>query len=106
MDIMKLMKQAQDMQAKMKAAQDELERIEIEGLAGGDLVKVRLNGKGELKAVAIDPSLLVVSEKDILEDLLIAAHADARRKVDASSGDMMKSLTAGLPLPPGFKLPF
>lgn len=106
MDLMKLMKQAQDMQAKMKSAQDDLEKIEVEGVAGGDLVKVRLSGKGNLKGVAIDPSLMLVSEKDILEDLLIAAHADARRKAEAASGEMMKALTAGLPLPPGFKLPF
>lgn len=106
MDMMKLMKQAQEMQAKMKAAQDELERVEVEGVAGGDLVRLRMTAKGELKAVSIDPSLLISSEKDILEDLLLAAHADARKKAETASSEVMKSVTAGLPLPPGFKLPF
>lgn len=106
MDMMKLLKQAQDMQAKMKTAQDELEMVEVEGVAGGDLVRLRLTAKGDLKAISIDPSLLLVSEKEILEDLLIAAHQDARKKAEVAAADMMKSVTAGLPLPPGFKLPF
>lgn len=106
MDVMKLMKQAQEMQAKMQAAQSELETIEVEGQAGGGLVKLRLTAKGDMKAVAVDPSLLLASEKEILEDLLLAAHADARKKAEAASAEMMKSVTAGLPLPPGFKLPF
>lgn len=106
MDMMKLLKQAQDMQAKMKTAQDELEMVEVEGIAGGDLVRLRLTAKGDLKAISIDPSLLLLSEKEILEDLLIAAHQDARKKVEVAAADMMKSVTAGLPLPPGFKLPF
>ena len=105
MDMMKLMKQAQDMQAKMQAVQAELESLEVEGAAGGEMVRVRLTAKGELKAITLDPSLLVASDKDILEDLILAAHGDARKKADAIAAEMMKSVTAGMPLPPGFKLP-
>ena len=105
MEMMKLMKQAQDMQAKMQAVQAELESLEVEGAAGGEMVRVRLTAKGELKAITLDPSLLVASDKDILEDLILAAHGDARKKADAIAAEMMKSVTAGMPLPPGFKLP-
>lgn len=106
MDFMKLMKQAQDMQAKMQAAQAELDTIEVVGQSGGGLVAVTLSAKGDLKAVSIDPSMLKPEEKDILEDLLLAAHADARKKAEQAAAEKMRSLTAGLPLPPGFKLPF
>jgi DNA-binding YbaB/EbfC family protein len=103
-DFMGLMKQAAQLQSKMEALQAELDLIEVEGAAGGDLVKVRLTAKGELKGVAIDASLWKPEEREIVEDLLIAAHADARRKAEALLQDKMKQLTGGLPLPPGMKL--
>jgi DNA-binding YbaB/EbfC family protein len=103
-DFMGLMKQAAQLQSKMQALQAELEQIEVEGMAGGGLVTLRLSGKGDLKGVSIDPSLLKPDEKEILEDLLVAAHADARRKAEATVQDRMKDLTGGLPLPPGMKL--
>jgi nucleoid-associated protein EbfC len=103
-DFMGLMKQAAQLQSKMQALQAELEQIEVEGMAGGGLVTLRLSGKGDLKGVSIDPSLLKPDEKEILEDLLVAAHADARRKAEATVQDRMKDLTGGLPLPPGLKL--
>jgi DNA-binding YbaB/EbfC family protein len=103
-DFMGLMKQAAQLQSKMEALQAELDQIEVEGAAGGDLVKVRLTAKGELKGVAIDAALWKPEEREIVEDLLIAAHADARRKAEALLQDKMKQLTGGLPLPPGMKL--
>jgi DNA-binding YbaB/EbfC family protein len=103
-DFMGLMKQAAQLQSKMEALQAELDQIEVEGTAGGDLVKVRLTAKGELKGVAIDASLWKPEEREIVEDLLIAAHADARRKAEGLLQDKMKQLTGGLPLPPGMKL--
>ena len=103
-DFMGMMKQAAQLQAKMKAMQDELEALEIEGAAGGGLVAVTLTGKGDLKSVKIDDSLMKPGEKEILEDLLLAAHADAKRKTEALMQDKMKQLTGGLPLPPGLKL--
>jgi DNA-binding YbaB/EbfC family protein len=103
-DFMGLMKQAAQLQSKVQALQAELEQIEIEGTAGGGLLAVRLNGKGDLKGVSIDPTLLKLEEKEILEDLLVAAHADARRKAETMMQDKMKQLTGGLPLPPGLKL--
>lgn len=103
-DFMNMMKKAAELQAKMTAMQDELEALEIAGSAGGGLVAVTLSGKGELKAVRIDDSLMKADEKEIVEDLLVAAHADARRKSEAVVADKMKALTGGLPLPPGLKL--
>jgi DNA-binding YbaB/EbfC family protein len=85
----------------MQALQAELDLIEVEGLAGGGLVKVRLTAKGDLKGIAVDDSLMRPSEKEILEDLLVAAHADARKKAEALLQEKMKALTGGLPLPPG-----
>jgi DNA-binding YbaB/EbfC family protein len=105
-DLMGMMKQAAQLQAKMQELQAELERIEVEGTAGGGLVTLSLSAKGDLKAVKIDDSLLKPSEKEIIEDLLVAAHADARRKAESLVQDRMKCLTGGLPLPPGMKLPF
>jgi DNA-binding YbaB/EbfC family protein len=105
-DLMGMMKQAAQLQAKMQELQAELERTEVEGTAGGGLVTVTLNAKGDLKGVKVDDSLLKPSEKEIIEDLLVAAHADARRKAETLVQDRMKSLTGGLPLPPGMKLPF
>ena len=106
MDFMGMMKKAQAMQEKLQEAQDELGRLEVEGASGGGMVAVTLTAKGELKAVKIDPSLLVPSDKDMLEDLLIAAFADAKGKADRAAAEKMQALTAGLPLPPGMKLPF
>jgi len=103
-DLMGMMKQAAELQAKMQALQAELERIEVEGTAGGGLVTVKLSAKGDLKGVKLDDSLIKPAEKEILEDLLVAAHTDARRKAEALVQDKMKSLTGGLPLPPGLKL--
>jgi hypothetical protein len=103
-DFMGLMKQAAQLQTKMQALQAELEQIEVEGSAGGGLVSVKLSAKGDLKGITIDDSLLKPSEKEILEDLLVAAHADARRKAEASLQEKMKAVTGGLPLPPGMNL--
>jgi hypothetical protein len=103
-DFMGLMKQAAQLQTKMQALQAELEQIEVEGSAGGGLVSVKLSAKGDLKGITIDDSLLKPSEKEILEDLLVAAHADARRKAEATLQEKMKAVTGGLPLPPGMNL--
>jgi DNA-binding YbaB/EbfC family protein len=105
-DIMGMMKQAAQLQTKMQELQAELDRIDVDGTAGGGLVTVTLSAKGDLKGVKIDDSLLKASEKEIVEDLLVAAHADARRKAEGVVQDRMKSLTGGLALPPGMKLPF
>jgi hypothetical protein len=88
----------------MQALQAELELIEVEGTAGGGLVTMRLTAKGDLKGVKIDDSLMKSSEKEIVEDLLVAAHADARRKAESVMQEKMKGLTGGLPLPPGMNL--
>jgi nucleoid-associated protein EbfC len=103
-DILGLMKQAAELKTKMEAMQAELDRIEVEGMAGGGLVTVRLTAKGEMKGLAIDATLMKPDEKEIVEDLVVAAHADARRKADVLLQEKMKALTGGLPLPPGLKL--
>ena len=103
-DMMGLMKQAAQLQSKMQEVQAELDRTEVEGTAGGGMVTVKLTAKGELKGVKVDDSLMKAEEKEILEDLLVAAHADARRKAETVMQEKMKSLTGGLPLPPGLKL--
>lgn len=105
-DIMGLMKKAQEMQARMADMQAEMENMLVEGQSGGGMVKVTLTAKGMMKAVAIDPSLLKEDEKEIVEDLIIAAHEDARKKAENVMAEKMKDMTAGLPLPPGMKLPF
>ena len=104
LDFLNIMKQASQLQAKMQAVQEELAAIEVEGEAGAGLVRVRLSAKNELKAVHVDPSLMKPEEGEILEDLLVTAHADARRKVDAVMQEKMQAVTGGLPLPPGLKL--
>jgi len=106
MDIMGLMKKAGAMQAKMAEMQAELDTVTVEGLSGGGMVKIVLTAKGALQGLTIDPSLLKADEKEILEDLIVAAHADARRKAEGVLEERMKGLTAGLELPPGMKLPF
>jgi len=100
-----LMKQAQAMQDNMKKMQDQLATIEVEGQAGAGMVKVIMTCKNDVKRVTIDPSLLC-EDKDMLEDLVAAAFNDAVRKAEATSNEKMSGMTAGLPLPPGFKLPF
>ena len=106
MDIMGLMKKAGAMQAKMAEMQAELDNVTVEGFSGGGLVKITLTAKGALQGLTIDPSLLKEEEKEVLEDLIVAAHADARRKAEGLLEEKMKGLTAGLQLPPGMKLPF
>lgn len=103
-DLMGMMKQVKDMQARMERLQEELAAIEVAGTAGGGLVSVTLTGKGELKRIAIDPSLLKPEEAEILEDLIVAAAADAKAKLDARLAEKMAEVTGGLPLPPGMKL--
>jgi DNA-binding YbaB/EbfC family protein len=103
-DIMGLMKQAQEMQQKLQDAQAELENIEVEGASGGGVVTVKVTGKGQLKSINLDPSLLNADEKEILEDLIVAAMNDAKGKADRAAEERMASLTKGLPLPPGLKL--
>ena len=101
-----MMKQVQAMQSRMADMQAKLEAATVTGQSGGGLVKVTLNGKGAMTGLAIDPSLLKAEEKEILEDLIVAAHADAKTKVEQVMAEEMKSVTGGLPLPPGLKLPF
>ena len=103
-DFLGLMKQATQLQAKMQEMQAELDQITVEGIAGGGMVSVTLTAKGDMKGVRIDPSLIKPEEKEIVEDLLVAAHADARRKAETLLQEKMKGLTGGLPLPPGMKL--
>jgi nucleoid-associated protein EbfC len=105
MDIMEMMKKAQEVQAKLQEAQEELGRLEVEGRSGGGMVRITMTGKGELKGVEIDPSLMTPSDKEMLEDLIIAAFADAKGKAERAAAEKMQSLTAGLALPPGLKLP-
>jgi len=101
-----LMKQAQEMQAKMAEMQDRLAELTVEGSSGGGMVVVTLSGKSEMKGVRIDPSLMNGDEAEILEDLIVAAHADAKSKAEARMAEEMKEVTGGLNLPPGMNLPF
>lgn len=106
MDIMGMMKKAQAMQARLAEAQEELTQLTVEGQSGGGMVKITLTGKGEMKAISLDPSLLTPADKEMTEDLILAAFADARGKADRVAAEKMQNVTAGLPLPPGMKLPF
>lgn len=103
-DMMGLMKQAQQMQQKMADVQAELDSIEVEGASGGGMVTVTLSAKGALKAVKIDPSLMVAEEREILEDLIVAACSDGRTKGERVMQERMAEITKGLPIPPGMKL--
>jgi hypothetical protein len=103
-DIMGLMKQAQAMQAKMADVQAELDTIEVQGTAGGGAVTLTMTAKGQMKAVSIDASLMNADEKEILEDLILAAANDARQKAERTMQERMAEVTKGLPLPPGMKL--
>ncbi len=103
-DLMGIMKQAQAMQQKVQAVQEELDRLEVEGSSGGGMVKIVLTAKGQAKSLRIDPSLLVPGEAEIVEDLVVAALNDARGKADRAAQEKMEEVTKGLPLPPGLKL--
>lgn len=98
------MKQAKELQSKMAEMQAEIERLTQTGTSGGGLVSVTLNGKGEMQALTIDPSLMKEDEREILEDLVIAAHADAKSKLETALQEKMQEVAGGLPLPPGMKL--
>jgi DNA-binding YbaB/EbfC family protein len=104
-DISQIMRQAQQMQAKINEAQKKLEAMEVEGSAGGGMVKLKLSGKNAMIGLAIDPSLMN-DEREILEDLIKAAHDDARRKLEDVQNEEMKGLSGGLDILPGFKMPF
>ena len=105
-DIMGLMKKAGEMQAKMQEMQEEAANAEVVGTAGGGLATVTLSGKGEMRGLKVDASLLKEEEAEIMEDLILAAHNDAKGKSEAAMQEKMQEMTAGLPLPPGMKLPF
>ena len=105
-DISQIMRQAQQMQAKINEAQKKLEAMEVDGSSGGGMVKLRITGKTGLLSVSIDPSLMVADEREILEDLIKAAHDDARRKLEDAQNEEMKGLGGGLGILPGFKMPF
>jgi nucleoid-associated protein EbfC len=104
-DISQIMRQAQQMQAKINEAQKKLEAMEVEGSAGGGMVKVKLSGKNAMVGLTIDPSLMS-DDREILEDLIKAAHDDARRKLEDAQNEEMKGLSGGLGILPGFKMPF
>ncbi|KFB11338.1 YbaB/EbfC family nucleoid-associated protein [Nitratireductor basaltis] len=105
-DLMGLMSKAKEMQAKFQAMQEEIAQMEGEGQAAGGSVKVTLSGKFEMKKLEIDPSLFKEDDVEILEDLILAAHNDAKAKVEAAMQEKTQEMTAGLPIPPGMKLPF
>lgn len=99
-----MLKQAQEMQAKMEAVQKDLDEMEIEGQAGAGMVKVTLSGKGDLKAVQVDPSIFKPEDAEIVEDLIVTAHGDAKAKLEEAVAEKMKDVTGGLQLPPGLNL--
>ena len=105
-DIMGMMGKVKEMQAKMEQMQAEIAELAAEGKAGGGLVTVVISGKGELKSLKIDPSLFKEDDVEILEDLIVAAHKDGKDKAEAITAEKTRELTAGLPIPPGMKLPF
>ena len=106
LDLEKIMEMAQNAQAELQKAQDNLDLVEVEGASGGGLVKIKATAKGRILGVSIDDSLLVPAEKSMLEDLIAAALNDARAKADVAASAEMQKMSAGLPLPPGFKMPF
>jgi nucleoid-associated protein EbfC len=105
-DLDEILKMAQNAQNELQKAQDNLDKVEVEGAAGGGLVKIRATAKGRILAVELDESLLARSEKTMAEDLIAAAINDARGKADAAAAEEMQKMQSTLPLPPGFKLPF
>jgi DNA-binding YbaB/EbfC family protein len=106
LDLEKIMEMAQNAQAELQKAQDNLDSVEVEGASGGGLVKIKATAKGRILGVSIDDSLLVPAEKSMLEDLIAAALNDAKAKADVAASAEMQKMSAGLPLPPGFKMPF
>ncbi len=104
MDLMKMMKQAQEIQGRMQKMQEDLAQLEVEGQSGGGLVRIKLNGKLEAKSLKIDPSLIKPEEAEMLEDLIVAAFQDAKAKAEAAAQAKMAEITGGLALPPGLKL--
>lgn len=104
-DMMEMMKQARELQERLEALQNEVAAMEVEGSSGGGLVRVTVDGKGGLKAVHIDPSVVKPDEVEILEDLVVAAVSEARGKAESAAQAKMQELAGGLPLPPGFTLP-
>ena len=106
LDLEKIMEMAQNAQAELQKAQDNLDSVEVEGASGGGLVKIKATAKGRILGVSIDDSLLVPAEKSMLEDLIAAALNDACAKADVAASAEMQKMSAGLPLPPGFKMPF
>lgn len=105
-DFMGMMKKAEELQRNMQAMQDNLGQLTVEGSSGGGLVTVSLSGKGEMRGLKIDPSLFKEDDVEVLEDLIVTAHNDAKAKAEAAAQKAMSEATAGLPLPPGMKLPF
>lgn len=105
-DIMGMMGKVKEMQAKMEKLQADIAALEVEGKSGGGLVTVKLNGKGGMLGLKIDPSLFKEDDVEILEDLIVAAHSDAKERAEAIAAEKTKEITAGLPIPPGMKLPF
>ncbi|MDF1634343.1 YbaB/EbfC family nucleoid-associated protein [Mycoplana sp. MJR14] len=105
-DIMGMMGKVKEMQAKMEQLQEEIAALTVDGTSGGGLVTVTLDGKGGMRGLKVDPSLFKEDDVEILEDLIVAAHKDAKDKAEALAAEKTKALTAGLPIPPGFKLPF
>ena len=106
MDFLGMMKKAQEMQAKMASMQQDLADLVVEGSSGGGLVTVTLSGKGEMKSLRIDPSLFKEDDVEVLEDLIVTAHNEAKGKAEFEANKRMAEMTEGLPLPPGMKLPF
>ncbi|HXT05970.1 MAG TPA: YbaB/EbfC family nucleoid-associated protein [Roseiarcus sp.] len=106
MDIMGIMKKAQAMQEKLAETQEALSRVEVEGESGGGMVKVTLTGKGDMKTIRLDPALMKPEDVEMAQDLIVAAFAEARAKAERAAAEMMQEVAAGLPLPPGMKLPF
>ena len=106
LDLEKIMQMAQNAQAELAKAQDNLDKVEVEGASGGGLVKIKATAKGRILGVNVDDSLMQPSEKTMLEDLIVAAINDARGKADQAAAAEMQKMSAGLPLPPGFKMPF
>ncbi|AQS40971.1 MAG: YbaB/EbfC DNA-binding family protein [Candidatus Tokpelaia hoelldobleri] len=105
-DMMGMMKKAKEMQARMQKMQEEIADMEVTAQSGGGLVSVTLNGQGQIKAITIDPSLVKPEEAEIIEDLIMAAHNEAKAKIETAIAEKTQEMTAGLPIPPGFKLPF
>lgn len=105
-NLTEMMKKAQEMQSRMGQMQEELAAIEVTGEAGGGLVRVTLTGQGDMKKVDLDPTIFTAEEKDVVEDLIVAAHKTAKAKVAEAAQDKMKDLTGGIPMPEGFNLPF